>query len=329
MATSSSVQGFITVANLQENELDRQAINNLATSPIADDISLFINNLKNESRIEIKAEEYDRIEGLVTIVNTTSEESQLRSAVFTNKDRVRIERTNGTVIADNLYIARSNGETIFSFATNESLTNEYVFAPTENFVVVRNDSVTLDAISFLGAQESTASLSTGLGTGENANEGSSVDLTNSYANRFGEIYEYLDIAKFLAKSKFVNDQNVAANVDFAMEGTFTIRDPADTIINEGVGANSPGLYITDPGSPVTNIQKIRAFSDTFNPWEDNVTKLTTQAISATAGDLKLNQGLTVTGVTPLTESGNVSNVTFTHKIKVNVDGIDYFLCLTQ
>jgi hypothetical protein len=203
MATSSSVQGFITVANLQENELDRQAINNLATSPIADDISLFINNLKNESRIEIKVEEYDRIEGLVTIVNTTPEESQLRSAVFTNKDRVRIELTNGTLIADNLYIARSNGETTFSFATNESLTNEYVFAPTANFVVVRNDAVTLEAISFLGSQQTTASLSTGLGTGEDANETTSVDLTNSYANRFGEIYEYLDIAKFLAKSKFV------------------------------------------------------------------------------------------------------------------------------
>ena len=47
MATSS-VQGFLKSANLLENTQDRQALNNLGTAPIADDISLFINNNQND-----------------------------------------------------------------------------------------------------------------------------------------------------------------------------------------------------------------------------------------------------------------------------------------
>lgn len=327
MATSS-VQGFIKSANLQENELDRQAINNLGEAPIADDISLFINNLKNESRLEVKAAEFDVIEGTITIVNANAEESRLRSAVYTNGDRVRIEDTSGNIIRNDLFVARSNGEDTFGFATDEELTNEFIFNPTANFVVVRNDAVTLANIRNLGVQPNTASLSTGLGTGEGDSD-QAVNLSDAYNLQFGEIYEYLDIAKFQADSKFVNDKNVAANVDFAMEGTFTIRDPSDTILSEGIGANSPGLYITDPNSPVTNIQKIRAFSDTFNPWEDTVTALTTQSSSVTAGNLKLNQGLRVQGVTPVSESGTVNASTFTHKVKVQIDGIDYYLCLSQ
>lgn len=327
MATSS-VQGFIKSANLLENELDRQAINNLGTAPIADDIALFINNLKNESRIEIRPEEYDVIEGRITIVNLNAEEARLRSGVFTNGDRVRIEDTSGNIIKDNLYIARSDGEVSFAFATNDTLTNEFLFSPTANFVVIRNDAVTLENISNLAIQQVTSSLSTGLGSGDGG-EAVAVNLDDAYNQQFSEIYEYLDIAKFQARNKFVNDENVAADVDFAMEGTFTIQDPSDTIVNEGINNNSPGLYITDPSSPVTNIQKIRAFSDTFNPWEDTVTALTTNSANVTTGNLKLNQGLKVQGVTPLSESGTVNATTFTHKIKVQIDGIDYYLCLTQ
>jgi len=329
MATSS-VQGFVKSGNLKENELDRQALNNLGTAPIADDISLFINNLKNESRLLVLDGEYDRITGLITIVNTDAEIAATRSAVYTNGDRVRIELENGTLIRDNLYIAQSDGEFTFGFATDEDLENQFIFTPTTNFVVIRNNGVLLENIAKLGVLENTASFSTGLGTGTDNNDSTvAVDQEDTYANQFQEIYEYLDIAKFQAKSKFVNDEDVAADVDFTMEGMFTIRDPADLIRSEGVTANSPGLYITDPTSPVTKIQKIRAFSDTFNPWEDTVTALTTLSLDVTTGTLKLNQGIEIQGISPINESGTVNNASFTHKIKVNIDGIDYFLCLNQ
>ena len=327
--TTSSVQGFVKLANLRENELDRQALNNLATAPIADDISLFINNLKNESKLEISHIEFDRITGLVTIVNNTAELAASRSAVFTNGDKVRIEDTNGNIIQSDLYIARSDGEFTFGFATDEELNNQFNFSPSEPFLVIRNDQVLLENFENLGIQQTTASLNVGLEDNSDESFDADVDEEETYADQFLEIYQYLDIAKFLAESKFVNDKDVAANIEFAMEGIFTIKDPSDTIVNDGINDNSPGLYITDPTSDVTNIQKIRAFSDTYNPWEDTGSALTTQSSSVTTGTLKLNNGIQIQGISPVSQSGNVDNTTFTHKIKVNIDGIDYYLCLNQ
>ena len=331
MATSS-VQGFVKSANLKENELDRQALNNLGTAPIADDISLFINNLKNESRLLVLDGEYDIITGLVTIVNDDAEIAAERSAVFTNGDKVRIELENGSIVQDDLYIAESDGEFTFGFAIDEALLNQFIFSPTTNFVVVRNTPVLLENLEKLGVLQNTASFSTGLNTGgDDDGSGGAVaaNVEDTYATQFNEIYEYLDIAKFQSLSKFVNDEDVAADVDFAMEGMFTIRDPSDIILDSGITDNTPGLYITDPNSNVRDIQKIRAFSDTFNPWEDTVTALTTLSLDVSTGTLKLNQGIEIQGITPITESGTVNNTTFTHKIKVNIDGIDYFLCLNQ
>lgn len=360
MATSS-VQGFVKSANLKENELDRQALNNLGTAPIADDISLFINNLKNTDSLYVSRDEYDDISGLVTIVNLTNVESELRSGAFTNGDRVSISELvveldgngdpvrdedgniniieTGNLIVDNLYIANSDGETIFGFATDEELKNAFTFDPqTPFFIVVRKTAVLLENIELIAPQQNETNLNNEInsddtGTDSGTSSNAPAQDGDRYVDGFNEIYEYLDIAKFQAKSKFVNDKDVAADVDFAMEGMFTINDPADTIISEGVTTNSPGLYITDPTSPVTNIQKIRAFSDVFNPWEQTVepegNALTTQSVDVTAGVLKMNNGLDIVGITTLGNSGTVDSNTFTHKIKVNIDGVDYYLCLNK
>lgn len=336
MATSA-VQGFLKSANLLENTQDRQLLNNLGEAPIADDISLFINNSQNVSRLQIADNEYNFITGLVTIVNNTAEQQAARSGVFTNGDPVRILYVNETVLQDDLFVTQSNGETTFGFATDEEGDSQYTFdPPAEGFIVQRSDAVILNNLTFLGAVENTAGFSSGLDTGSTGaepNETQGIDTDDTYANQFLEIYQYLDIAKYQADKKFVSDRNVATDDDFRMEGSFSINDPADMIITEGVNLNSPGLYITNPASPLTNIQRIRAFSDTSNPWEvigtGVNTKLTTQAASAQTGDLKLNNGILIDGITPITESGNVNNVSFTHKAKVKIDGIDYFLCLTS
>lgn len=358
---ASSVQGFVKSANLKENQLDRQALNNLGTAPIADDISLFINNLRNTDSLFVKADEYNDITGLITIVNITDKDSEQRSGVYTNGDRVSISQLivqldgngdavrdadgsiiilgKGNLIFENLYIARSDGETTFGFATDVELKNSFTFdSTTPFFIVERKTNVLLEHISYVAPQQNETNLNSEINsddTGEDAGSSSNAPAEEGtrYVDSFGEIYEYLDIAKFQAKSKFVNDEDVAADVDFAMEGTFTIKDPSDVILDTGITDNTPGLYITDPTSPVTNIQKIRAFSDVFNPWEQTVipqgNALTTESADVTAGTLKLNQGLDILNITALTVSGTVNSTSFTHKIKVNIDGVDYFLCLNQ
>ena len=334
---SSSIQGFLKSANLLENTQDRQALNNLGTAPVADDISLFINNNQNVSTIQCADSEYNFITGLVTLVNSTPELFAARSAVFTNGDPVKINYTDDTVLKDDLFITQRDREKTFGFASDKAGDSQYTFSPpAAGFKVVRSDAVVLSNLTFLGAVEDTAGFSSGLGEGAAGGEpegASGINTEDTYANQFLSIYQYLDIAKYQADKKFVSDRDVATDDDFRMEGTFNIEDPSDMILSEGVNSNSPGLYITNPASPLTNIQRIRAFSDTSNPWEVTGsganTKLSTGAITAQTGDLKLNNGILIDGITPLTESGNVTNVTFTHKAKVKIDGIDYFLCLTS
>jgi len=331
---AGALQGFVRDANLLENTQDRTALNNLGDAPIADDISLFINNNQNVSVLTIKSTEWDRISGLVTITNSTPEETRNRSAVFTNADPVRLEYITGEIIATDLFIRQSDGERVFGFATNFTLDDDFNFTPSGDFNVIRSDAVVLSNLTFLGIENTTASFSSGLDSGDgddNENSAFNIGNANTFSEAFAEIYQYLDIAKFQAQRKFVEDENVATDDDFALEGTFTIRDPGNTIVEEGLSGSSPGLFITDPESPVSGITKIRAFSDTNNPWEPTTvlgtTYLTTPASTVTAGDLKLNNGWDVVGIAPLSESGGVNAATFTHKAPINVNGVTYFLCL--
>jgi hypothetical protein len=330
---AGALQGFVKNLNLAENTQDRNALNNLGEAPIADDISLFINNNNNKSTITVFVSEYDRISGLVTIINNTAELSRQRSAVFTNKDPVSLEYTDGTLIRDGLFIRDSDGEVRFGFSTDIAGSNEFTFRPTGDFVVVRSDKVVLANLENLGAEQTTASFSSGLSSTDAANEGGSFGVIDnlSYDEAFQEIYSYLDVAKYQARKKFVSDQDVATDDNFELEGTFTIRDPGNTIVEEGLSVTSPGLFISDPESPVGNIQKILAFSDTFNPWSQTNTGgtdyLTTSSSAVTAGELIMNQNFDITGVTPISESGTVSAATFTHKVPINVNGVTYFLCL--
>lgn len=334
---AGALQGFSKTLNLSENTQDRNALNNLGEAPIADDISLFINNNQNTSSITVFVTEYDRIRGLVTIVNDTAELARARSAVFTNKDPVSLSYEDGTLIRNNLFIRDSDGESTFGFSTDVNGANEYTFRPSGTFIVTRPDAVVLENLTYLGVEQTTASLSSGLGDGDggaNDNDSSSNSLFSGdgFAGAFNEIYTYLDVAKYQAAKKFVSDQSVATDDSFELEGVFTIRDPGNTIVEEGLSTASPGLYISNPESPVRNIQKILAFSDTFNPWEQTntggVDYLTSQSASITAGDLKMTKNFDVTGVTPVTESGVVDSNTFTHKVPININGITYFLCLS-
>ncbi len=331
---AGALQGFVKTGNLVENTQDRSALNNLGEAPIADDISLFINNNSNESKIEIDAAEYDRISGLVTIVNTSQELARLRSAVFTNGDPIRIEYLDGTIIKQACFVRDSDGETQFGFSNNVEGTDDFTFRPDDNFRVVRSDKVVLENLTFLGIEQTTSSFSTGLGEGGgDNNQGDGFGIDGDYAANFEEIYQYLDVAKYQATRKFVSDQDVATDDNFELEGVFTIRDPGNTIVEEGLSVQSPGLYITNPESPLFNIQKILAFSDTFNPWEQvndgTYDLLQTRSLSVTAGDLILNEGFDVQGVTTLNTTGNVDSNNFTHKVPINLNGVTYFLCLSN
>jgi hypothetical protein len=327
----SSIQGYVKALNLTETEQDRQALNNLGTAPIADDIALFINNTKNESVIEIKPAEYNTSTNVITIVNETLEEGDLRANVFTNGDKVELRNTDNVAISSTLYIKDSNGIDTFSLATDADLQTTYSgFFPTENFLVVRQDIVTAENLSYLGVARSSTSTTSVPGIdGEGAGGAEDPDIDN-FGDKFNELYGYLDISNFISQTKYTQTDDVATAEKLRIEGDVVIKDPADTIINEGLVASSPGLYLSNPASPVDNIQRTRAFSSTSNPWTDNyLGTLSTDSVDVTAGNLILTGGFNVSGITKAASNGTVNNTTFTHKIKIQIDGIDYFLCLTS
>lgn len=336
MSGISSVRGYLVETNLRETSEDRQSLNNLGGAPIADDIALFVNNTINESVLPIRIDEYKQDSDTFVIENITDDELNTRVNVFTNRDKVKVIDHKGEVIADDLYVINSNtsnqfqlstvkkGETAFSVAIPglDDISGRYAV------FVVRSDTVTQENLVELGIENTSTSSVTGGDTGDI--EGSDAfDRVDDFNDEFDRIYGFIDIASYSARFKYVSDRSVATGETLRIEGGVVVADPADTIVDEGISNTSPGLYLSDPQSSVDNITTTRAFSSTSNPWEDDeLGTLSSASTDITVGNLILNNGISIDGITVLNETGAVDNNTFTHKIKVKIDGIDYYLCLT-
>ena len=328
----SSVQGYVRVLNLEESEDDRQALNNLGGAPIGDDIALFVNNTRNRSTLKVKQSEYNASTGEIVIDNQTREEINTRSSVYTNGDRVFVTDIDNNLLQDSLFIKESNTIDRFSLTANEDLTGAFTFNPPAEFFVVRPETVTLENLVNLGI-ERTSVVSAGggfEGGGDDTEEGSVLDDIGNFSDTFDEIFITLDTAVFQSESKYVATENTLTDRKISVEGNIIIADPGNTIISEGITDTSPGLYLSDPTSDVNDIQTVRAFSSNSDPWVDDQSgTLSTQSTDVTAGNLTLTQGIKINNITTTSTSGTVDSSTFTHKILVKIDGIDYYLCLTS
>ena len=325
MTARSSVQGYVRQLNLAETTDDRQALNNIGEAPIADDIALFANNTRNESVLPVRQDEYDVNSGIVKIDNQTETENKTRSTVFTNGDEVRLVYASGNEIAINLYIRDSNAVDKFSLSDNPDLSTVYTFTPTSDFVVIRREEVTFGNLKNLSVEPA------GSRRDDDADNQSStiLDDTDDYDSEFNTIYGILDISKFQADSKYVSVRDSQTNERLRIEGGIVIRDPSDTITSEGIVDSSPGLYLSDPTSSVSDIDTIRAFSSSSNPWTDDFAgTLSTDSQEVTAGNLIFDNGLKITGINEIGDSGTVDSSSFTHKVLVQVNGVDYYLCLS-
>jgi len=326
MAARSSVQGYVQEINLVETTDDRQALNNIGEAPIADDIALFVNNKRNEAVLPVRLNEYDAVSGVITINNQTNEESNQRAAVFTNKDQVSLRAADGTLIQQNLFIKNSNAVDTFGLSQDENLSSDFVFSADQDFEVIRNDEVKFENLQRLSVERSGVAVTV---PGEETESSSALDDIDNFNDEFQTIFNVLDISRFQAQSKYVSNEDVATADFLRVEGGVIIRDPSDTITQEGIVPSSPGLYLSDPTSDVNDIDTIRAFSSSSNPWTDDFQgTLSTDSVEVTAGNLILSGGIKLNGVQTVTQTGTVDNSSFTHKVLVQIDGIDYFLCLT-
>lgn len=332
---TSSIRGYLVAKNLVETSQDRQALNNIGGAPIADDIALFVNNTNNKSILSIRADEYDQSEDKINLNNLSLDEATERNSVFTNGDRIDIVAVNGDVIANDVYIANSNTIDSFQISTTENLSSIYsIPLPSQtdenNYVVrfVRDDSVSFENLQRLGVESSGVEVDLPDTDGATDEESSTIDVDN-YEDEFNTISGFIDLANFRSRNKFVANESISTDVRVRTEGGVIIADPSDTIISEGIVPSSPGLYLSDPTSSVDDIGITRAFSSSSNPWtDDNAGTLSTESVDVTAGNLILSGGISIDGIGLIPESGTVDSTAFSHKVKVTIDGIDYFLCLT-
>jgi len=170
-------------------------------------------------------------------------------------------------------------------------------------------------------------------------------LSNTINQNFSSLELSLDAANYFRFKKYARSINNIFEVNpIKLEGSLKSFDPDN--FNNGTAdiftLNSPGVFIINPSSTKTNIEKLRSFSDNTSPWELN-SATNTLEYSAAAISNPANQEMSIGNMilkgNPIsvnhiqniqTEFGNVSpSQKFTHKLPVIINGEEYNLLLSS
>ena len=344
-------QGLARNNNLAEDLDDGQAINNLAGAGVDQDLFIFINNLKNTSELvwDPNATAAD-----ITDTNTRFLFGTEVPFVFTTNDpiiKVTI-RDNLDLDSDGEYVDEpyETDETqyyIVDLAIAEgSFRNQRTFglATSENgsaitiptawrtryVLFTRSDAVTQENLLKIATPEILNNAAANTGGDIGAASSFSYSIGGDFNAAFEGIEDNVDVANFKRIQKYSENASVSSDRDIRIEGIIRSGDPAaeNSAPADLTGNLSPGVFITDPFSDVTDIERTRAFSTSANPWSEASGKLTTPSTQVNIGNLLFADGLKIDGLTTTAASGQVRTPgEFTHKLGVIIDGVEYFLCL--
>jgi len=318
---ANAFQGFEKVKNLEENVLDRDALNNLGSTPIGDDINLFKNNKRNQSSI---------------LVNSYNINVSSSTVYFTNRDIVFSNRTKLIVNGSTYYVKNSNGKNSFQLSLSENLSDTVAGSSLPIGPYIRSDEITKTNIMNFsprrrnpieGRNQASSAAAGGGGEGDAPLSTSVKDAVERYELR---------IDAFVAQqnNSIRKNSTFLGNRTLESEGFCMIADP-DNYNSSGLSNTGPGLFIYNPDTG----SGIRAFSSNENVWAKNGanTYLETSAVKITVGDLFMSKeivlegrsgGLIAQSVTAATISLTENSV-FTHKVPIEVNGETYYLCLTN
>lgn len=351
-------QGLARDNNLSEPLDDGQAITNLAGAGVDQDLFIFINNLNNTSEL---IWDPNALQASITTSSTGAQNKRFLFGqevpfTFTTNDVITnvTVRNNLNVDSDGEYVdapyaTDSTKYYVVDLALGQgSFRNQRAFglATTENGTAItiptawrtrfveltRSDAVTQDNIVRIATPEI---------QNNSANNGGDIGAASSFGYSIGETFNAafetiesnVDIANFKRVQKYSESASVASDRDIKLEGSIRSGDPdgandAVSKLDRDTYPTAPGIYITDPFSDITDIEATRAFSTSANPWSEATGKLTTESEQVNIGNLLFANGIEVDGLSITTASGNVKDAgEFTHKLGVNIDGVEYFLCL--
>ena len=302
-------QGYRKDLNLDETTVDTQALNNLAGAGIAADLRIIQNNLRNTSSLAYSSNS----NGFFTFPESVE-------AIFTNDDVVSVGTTvsiGSTTLQPSIdyYICNSNGETQFKISTTSSSSAVGVSTITisgtpspVSFDIVRKNPVHKENLrNYIAPEVQDAQGEFSWPSDING------DFDTTAAN--------IDTAKYFIDKKYRNLNDTTTDREIKYEGTVTSADPAN--LNTGTSG------LADPKSPGVFIGDTRAFSSNDQPWTETGSALQTSSSEVSVGDLTFLGDVKIEGINPVSHASPVDVANWTHKLPVTIDGVTYYLLLTQ
>ena len=302
-------QGYRKDLNLDETTVDTQALNNLAGAGIAADLRIIQNNLRNTSSLAYSSNS----NGFFVFPESVE-------AIFTNDDVVSVGTTvsiGSTTLQPSIdyYVCNSNGETEFKISTTSSTSAVGVSTITISgtpspvaFDIIRKNPVHKENLRNFIVPEVQDALGEFSWTS---------DLNSTFDNTASNI----DTAKYFIDKKYRNLSDTSTDREIKFEGTVTSSDPAN--LNTGLSG------LGDSKSPGVFIGPTRAFSSNDQPWTETGSSLETSSSEVSVGDLTFLGDVKIEGVTPVNHASSVDVKSWTHKIPVAIDGVTYYVLLTQ
>ena len=302
-------QGYRKDLNLDETTIDTQALNNLAGAGIAADLRIIQNNLRNTSSLAYNSNS----NGFFTFPESVE-------AIFTNDDVVSVGTTvsiGSTTLQPSIdyYICNSNGETQFKISTTSSTSAVGVSTITISgtpspvaFDIIRKNPVHKENLRNYIVPETQDAV------GE-------FSWTSNLNSTFDETASNVDSAKYFINRKYRNLSDTTTDREIKFEGTVTSADP------DNLNQDTTGL--ADPKSPGVFIGPTRAFSSNDQPWTETGSSLETSSSEVSVGDLTFLGDIKIEGITPVNHASPVDVANWTHKIPVAIDGVTYYILLTQ
>ena len=302
-------QGYRKDLNLDETTIDTQALNNLAGAGIAADLRIIQNNLRNTSSLAYSSNS----NGFFVFPESVE-------AIFTNDDVVSVGTTvsiGSTTLQPSIdyYICNSNGETQFKISTTSS--TSAVGVSTINisgtpspvaFDIIRKNPVHKENLRNYIVPEVQDAVG-------------QFSWPSDLNNNFDTTALNIDTAKYFINKKYRNLSDTTTDREIKYEGTVTSADPAN--LNTGLSgladAKSPGVFIGDT----------RAFSSNDQPWTETGSSLQTSSSEVSVGDLTFLGDVKIEGITPVNHASPVDVANWTHKMPVTIDGVTYYILLTQ
>ena len=328
-------QGYRKDLNLSETTSEVKALNILGGEGIANDLRILQNNLRNTSELTYFDTQADNSDSFFIFPESVE-------SIFTNGDIVNVNEDilfqGGSSIIrfskeKDYFVVQSDGltkfklsETINGTPVNIPITPTtlgYRTDPNDNSTFVPNGPDHPNNVHFKFIRKNPVlkenlrnfirpEIQDGVG------EFSWVSDVNS---SFDDASLNIDNARYFIDKKYQNGFDVTTDRDIKFEGVVTTGDPANF--------NTSSSQLTNDKSPGVFIGGTRAFSSNDQPWTETGSSLQTSSSEVSVGDLTFLGDVKIEGITPVNHASPVNVANWTHKIPVTIDGVTYYLLLTQ